>query len=405
MILFVTAWRNLWRNGRRTSITLAAVTFGTAIVILFDALMQGVVEGSLRNATNLVVGEAEVHAPGWLEDRSIYDSIGDPARIIAAARARGIAAAPRSFGYGLVAHGTKSAGALLEGVDPLLEREAFDLARHVAHGAFLPGTPTRGLVLGKKLARSLDVDVGSEVVVVVQASDGSLGNDLFTVTGVLQSVGDSMDRSAALVHRDDFESLFVSAGRIHEIAFNTRGGLPLEELERTLTAIAPGEEIRTWRELLPTLSDMMALVGSFLWIFDGIFFLAAGLGVLNTMLMATHERIREFGVLKALGASPWRIARDVTVEALVLALLATVAGSALGVAATSALGVHGIDTARFAGETTIAGVAFDPVWRPVLRPAAVATAIVWLWITTAAAALYPAALAGRLDPVEALHRA
>jgi ABC-type lipoprotein release transport system permease subunit len=402
--LLRTAWRNLWRDGRRTAITLAAITFSTAVLVITRALMHGLVQDAIRNATNVTVGEVQLHAPGYLRDQSFYRAIPDPAAVLAGARRRAVGAAARSYGYGLVAHGTKSAGALFWGVEPARERAAFDLPRHVAEGAgtFLGDAPARGVVLGRKLARSLDVGVGAELVVVVQAADGSLGAELYTVTGVLKTVGEAVDRSAAILHRADFEALFVSGGRVHEIAFNSRGALPLAELEAVVAALAPAQEVHTWRQLLPVLSDMLAMMDVWIWIFGAIFLLAAGLGVMNTMLMATHERIREFGILKALGASPWRIARDVAVEALVLALIATALGVALGAAGSLALERHGIDTTAFAGETSIGGVAFNPVWRAALEVSALPAPMIIMWVTCVLASLYPAILAARLEPVQAM---
>jgi ABC-type lipoprotein release transport system permease subunit len=397
------ARRNLWRNGGRTAITLGAITFSTGMLIFMQALIDGMVAGTVRNATNLSVGEAEIHAPGYLEERSFYDAIPEPGHILREAQARGVPGTARSFGYGLVAHGTKSAGALFWGVDPGREREVFDLARHVDRGSFLGDDAAGGVVLGKKLARTLGVGVGDELVVVVQAADGSLGNELYTVTGVLKSIGESIDRSAAFLHRNDFAELFVSGGRIHELAFNTRGALPLDRIESVLHTVAPSDDVRTWRQLLPALSDMVEMSGTSMWIFGSIFFIAAGLGVLNTMLMATYERIHEFGVLKALGTSPWRIAGDVAAEAWVLGLFGSAAGLVLGVAVSQWVKVHGIDTASFAGETSFGGVAFDPVWRALLTPRAIVIPVLAMWLTSVVAALYPATIAARLRPVEALN--
>jgi len=397
------ARRNLWRNGRRTAITLGAITLSTGMLIFMQALIDGMVAGTVRNATNLSVGEAEIHAPDYIEKRSFSDSVPEPERILREAEARGVPGTARSFGYGLVAHGTKSAGALFWGIDPSREREVFDLASHVDRGTFLAGDATRGVVLGKKLARTLGVGAGDELVVVVQAADGSLGNELYTVTGVLKSIGESIDRSAAILHRDDFAELFVSGGRVHELAFNTRGALPLDRIASVLHAVAPSQDVRTWRQLLPALSDMLEMSGTTLWIFGSIFFIAAGLGVLNTMLMATYERIHEFGVLKAIGASPWRIACDVAAEAGVLGLFGSVAGLALGVGLSQWVKVHGIDTTSFAGETSFGGVAFDPVWRALLTPRAITIPVLAMWLTSVVAALYPATIAARLRPVEAMN--
>ncbi len=397
-------WRNLWRNTRRTCITLAAVCLSTAILMASYGLMDGLMQHAVSNATNLVVGEVQVHAQGYLADHSIYKALNEPDLILRAAKQKNVAAAPRRYGYGLVAVGTKSAGARFWGVEPASERTTFDLAQHLQEGRFLSETTQRGVVLGQKLARSLQAQIGSEIVVVVQAADGSLGNDLYTVTGILKAAGDSIDRNAALIHAADFVELFVSGERIHEVALNSRGMVSPEGLTALLSIAAPEEEIKSWRQLMPEVSDMINLFDAFIWIFGLIFLLAAGMGVMNTMLMATYERIREFGILKALGATPWGIIRDVAAEALVLAVLGTALGTILGLAGSYYLQEVGLDLSIFAGTYSVGGVAFDPIWRATISPKMVFIPVVLMLIIGLVASLYPAALAARLDPVKAIHR-
>jgi len=401
--IFRMAWRNVWRNKRRTAVTVAAVGLNVAILIASTGLMEGMMENFVSNATNLVAGEVQIHMPKFLVDRSMYKSLKSPETILGRLREHGIPASARSYGFGLVAHETKSAGALFWGVNPVVEQNVFDLARHLVRGAFLAPRAEKGVVLGKKLARSLNVSVGDELVVVVQAADGSLGNDLYRVTGILKSAGNIIDRDAALLHRQDFQTLFVSGGRIHEIALNTRGAIPLETLRSLAFRSAPGAEVKTWRQLMPSLSDMVGLFDTSMWLFWMIFFLAAALGVMNTMLMATFERIREFGVLKALGTGPWRILRDVAAEAFVLALASTLAGMALGLPIAFYLQEVGLDLSMFStGDVTIAGVAFDPTWKAVVSAKSVYMPVVVMWIVCLIASLYPAAIAARLDPVKAI---
>ena len=401
-VLFL-AWRNLWRNSRRTTVTMAAVSLNVAVLIASSGLMEGMKENFLSNATNLITGEVQIHVAKFLVDRSMYKSLASPGDILARLEGNGLPAAARSYGFGLIAHGTKSAGALFRGVDPGMERNVFDLANHVFRGRFLSRNPEGGVVLGKKLARSLNVEVGDELVVVVQAADGSLGNELYHVHGILASAGDGIDRDTAILHRADFETLFVSNGRIHEIALNSRGAVPLETLSLIASRAAPGAEVKTWRQLMPTLSDMVNLFDTAMWLFWMIFFLAAALGVMNTMLMATFERIREFGILKALGATPLRILGDVATEAFVLAFASTVIGIAVGVPVVYYLQEVGLDLRMCAtGDVTIAGVAFDPVWRASISPESVYMPVVVMWVVCLIASLYPAAVAARLDPVKAM---
>lgn len=399
------AWRNLWRNGRRTTLTLGAVALGAAVLVLVRGLVDGLVAGAIRNATDVLVGEVQVHAAGWLGDRALHTALRDPASLLAAADGAGVAAAARSYGHGLVAHDTRSAGALFWGVEPGRERAVSALPGHVAAGAFLGPVARGDAVVGSALARTLGVGPGDELVVVVQAADGSLGNELLRVGGVLGRVGEGVDRSAVLLHRDDFDRLFVADGRVHEVVLNGRERLPLADLAALARAAAPGADVRTWRELVPMLADMLAMMDTTLLVISGVFGLAAGLGVLNTMLMATWDRMPELGVLKAIGTAPWRLARDVTLEALLLGLGGGAAGVVLGMAVAQLLAVHGIDTRSLAGgDALIAGIPFDPVWRARPSVAAGLEALVAMSAASTAAAVWPAVQAARLRPVEAMTR-
>lgn len=402
---FLVPWRNLWRNRRRTAITVAGVSFNTMVLIATVCLMDGMLDQTVRNATRLMTGEAQLHGPDYLTDRSLYKTLDNADAILKALRDRSIGAAARVYGFGLVSQGTKSAGALFWGIEPPAEKANFDLATHMEEGEFLGPAPRKGLVLGKKLARALNAKIGSEIVVLVQSADGSMGNELFTVHGVFRAVGDGVDRNAALMHADDFRALFGMPTGIHEIAVNTGDRMPLATLTEVLTHLAPDADVKTWHQLLPVLSDMIQLSDANMILFSAIFLLAAGLGVMNTMLMATYERARELGLLKALGASPWRIVRDVALEAWLLAIVSSLAGALAGLAAGYALQEIGLDTSGLAGETTISGVVFDPVWRATVSVKAVLQPVFIMWGVCVLAALYPAAMSARMDPVKSMHQA
>lgn len=399
------AWRNLGRNPTRTGITMAAVSFSTAILILTFGLSQGMREEMARNATQLVTGEVQLHAPTYLSDRSLYKTLKDAEAVRQSGKGQGFQMAGRTYGNGLINLENKSAGALFWGVDPAGENAVFRLPGHLEAGTFLPEEPKNCLVLGKKLARTLKAQVGSPLVVVVQAADGSLGNELFTVSGILRSVSESADRSAAIVHLRDFRRLFALDEGLHELAVSTKGRLPAAELAATLARWAPSAEVKAWGELLPQLAFMMNAMAVAWTLIKTVFFLAAGVGVMNTMLMATYERRYEFGVLKALGTSPWRIVRDVAVEAGLLGGMASAAGCLLGVAVVMIFQHFGVDSSSLVGEYTLAGVAFDPVIRPALSAEVVVAPVVILWLVCVGAALYPASMAARLDPVKILHHA
>ena len=397
------SWRNLWRNSTRTNVTITAVALCIAILIIFQSLIIGLIGKAVYNTTNLVVGEVQIHAAGYLDDRSIYKSLKNVEEIRAVAKENNIGIVERSYGFGLISSGTKSAGTQFWGIDPESELKYFDFANHIDEGNFLTKTSLKKVVLGNKLARSLAAELGTELVIFVQGADGSLGNELFYVTGILGNVADNIDRGAAIILRDDFDILFSTNNLIHEIALNSKGKLEAEEIQKLMSAKAAGVAVETWKELMPTIAIMTEKMSVFmLTMFSLIFTIAASLGVMNTLVMSTYDRMKEFGIIRAIGATPWLIIRQVSLEAILLTFLASIIGTVIGLSIAMYLQVYGIDISG-KGNLAIGGIVFDPIWRASVSLKSVFLPVVLMMLTSIVASIYPASIAARIKPVEAIH--
>jgi len=403
MKLVKMSWRNLWRNSTRTNVTITAVALCIAILIIFQSLIIGLIGKAVYNTTNLVVGEVQIHAAGYLDDRSIYKSLKNVEEIRAVAKENNIGMVERSYGFGLISSGTKSAGTQFWGIDPESELKYFDFANHIDEGNFLTKTSLKKVVLGNKLARSLAAELGTELVIFVQGADGSLGNELFYVTGILGNVADNIDRGAAIILRDDFDILFSTNNLIHEIALNSKGKLEAEEIQKLMSAKAAGVAVETWKELMPTIAIMTEKMSVFmLTMFSLIFTIAASLGVMNTLIMSTYDRMKEFGIIRAIGATPWLIIRQVSLEAILLTILASIIGTVIGLSIAIYLQVYGIDISG-KGNLAIGGIVFDPIWRASVSLKSVFLPVVLMMLTSIVASIYPASIAARIKPVEAIH--
>jgi ABC-type lipoprotein release transport system permease subunit len=403
MKLVKISWRNLWRNSTRTNITITAVALCIAILIIFQSLIIGLIGKAVYNTTNLVVGEVQIHVAGYLDDRSIYKSLKNVEEIRAVAKENNIGMVERSYGFGLISSGTKSAGTQFWGIDPESELKYFDFANHIDEGNFLTKTSLKKVVLGNKLARSLAAELGTELVIFVQGADGSLGNELFYVTGILGNVADNIDRGAAIILRDDFDILFSTNNLIHEIALNSKGKLEAEEIQKLMSAKAAGVAVETWKELMPTIAIMTEKMSVFmLTMFSLIFTIAASLGVMNTLVMSTYDRMKEFGIIRAIGATPWLIIRQVSLEAILLTFLASIIGTVIGLSIAIYLQVYGIDISG-RGNLAIGGIVFDPIWRASVSLKSVFLPVVLMTLTSIVASIYPASIAARIKPVEAIH--
>ena len=403
MKLVKMSWRNLWRNSTRTNVTITAVALCIAILIIFQSLIIGLIGKAVYNTTNLVVGEVQIHAVGYLDDRSIYKSLKNVEEIRAVAKENNIGMVERSYGFGLISSGTKSAGTQFWGIDPESELKYFDFANHIDEGNFLTKTSLKKVVLGNKLARSLAAELGTELVIFVQGADGSLGNELFYVTGILGNVADNIDRGAAIILRDDFDILFSTNNLIHEIALNSKGKLEAEEIQKLMSAKAAGVAVETWKELMPTIAIMTEKMSVFmLTMFSLIFTIAASLGVMNTLVMSTYDRMKEFGIIRAIGATPWLIIRQVSLEAILLTILASIIGTVIGLSIAIYLQVYGIDISG-KGNLAIGGIVFDPIWRANVSLKSVFLPVVLMMLTSIVASIYPASIAARIKPVEAIN--
>ena len=397
------SWRNLWRNRTRTNVTITAVALCIAILIIFQSMIVGLIEKAVFNTTNLVIGEVQIHANGYLNDKSLYKDLKNTEKIKSIAKKNNIGLVERSYGFGLISSGTKSAGAQFWGVNPESELMHFDFAKHINQGTFLNSSSSNKIVLGNKLALSLAAEVGTELVVFVQGADGSLGNDLFYVSGILKNVADNIDRSAAIILENDFNILFSSNNMIHEIALNSKGNFEAEEIQNLMSAEIKDVEIDTWKQLMPTIALMTEKMSVFMrTLFSLIFTIAAGLGVMNTMIMSTYDRMKEFGIIRAIGATPWRIIKQVSLESFILTFVASIIGTVVGLSAALYFQKYGFDVSG-QGNISFGGVVMDPIWKASVSLGIILLPIGLMMLTSILSSLYPASIAARIKPVEAIH--
>jgi ABC-type lipoprotein release transport system permease subunit len=407
MTLIKMAWRNLWRNPRRTLITLFSMTFGLTMMIVGYALMDGMLNQMVHYATVLGTGHVQVHHPDYLEDHSLYDSMSNPETILKDVSGTGLgSASPRVLATALVSSGQQSAGGQLWGVDPDLEISVTELYKHLETGTWLAPGAREQVVLGRNLARTLSVGPGDEIVVLTQAADGSLGNALYTVSGTLKSIGEGLDRGGVIMHIQDLSELLVMDGEIHEIAIRLNEPNELESASLTLSKALDQEayKVEDWKQLFPELAEYLRLSSSSMVIILFVIFAVASLGIVNTQLMSLFERTREVGIMRALGLGPLSVIWLVLFETVFLALMAAVAGGVAGILWSLRLENIGWDISWMGGSFDFIGVAFDPHMYATLTPAAVIDSIAVMFIVVLVASLYPLFRAARISPVDAIGR-
>lgn len=409
------AWRNLWRNPRRTLIAMAAIGFGYAMLLFVACLMAGLRQQMIETGTSLVLSDIQVHAPSYYPNRSIYQTLGgrqgtDVGALLAdiAADPRIYAASPRVYGYGLVSATHQSAGAEILGVVPSQEQKVTVLQTRMVKGSYLTEGMPKGIVMGDKFATTIGVGVGSEIILLTQAADGSMGNDLYTVVGLFHTGIDAIDRGLVLMSLASLQELLrLPPVRIHEV------GIKLHAItEATATAAALGGQlsknlpvrVRAWPELVPELADYVQFNRGVTFILFFIFFLLAVIGIVNTMLMAVIERTRELGMLMAVGMRPVQVVGLILAEAAGLATASLVLGAVVGAPLLWYLQVHGLNLGGAGDDVSLAGVVVGQHWYGQQDFSTYSQAALGLAITALVSALYPALRAARFRPTEALRK-
>ncbi len=397
------ALRNLGRNRTRTAITLFSMAFAGFTMILYMALAEGFLQALENNTIGKDLGEIQMHAKGYRSDPDLYNRIEDPSSVVEKAEKNGFYCAPRLYGFGLAAFGNTSSGVWLRGVDVEREPKVTTISNSVMEGSWLDRSDPKGVVVGKKLAQALSVRPGDEVVVISQAADGSMANDVYKVRGVLKTVGVAIDQSGFLMVDSEFRRLLVLPTGAHEIAMVRKDkGISLESAAAWVSKMFPDLEVRSWKQLQPILARIMDMMNYSVTFMIMIAYSAVGMIILNAMLMNVFERIREFGVMKALGVSPWGIFSLITAEAVLSAVFAGAVAVGLGVPITLHFQEKGLDMTKFSGSLNISGMAMEPVIYFRLTPLSVGLPLAFMFVLVVVATLYPSIKAAVIRPVDAL---
>ena len=398
------AWRNVWRNRRRTLVTVAATTLAFTVMVLYSSLVQGYMRTMESNLLDLELGDVQVHSPDYRDDPSLYSSVDEASELLRLFDERGFPASARLLGFGLGAAEEASSGVQLRGIDVVRDARVSRISERVREGQWLDPEEPYDVVVGAQLARTLGVEPGDELILLGQASDGSMANDLFEIRGVLWPVAEGVDRAGVFMTEETFRSFFVVPTGAHEIIVRRPAGMELNALADAVHEIAPNQRVQTWRELVPTLATMLDSVQGMMVIVFLIIYVAIGILILNAMLMAVFERIREFGVLKAIGYAPTQVLLIIFCEVGILTGLAVAIGLILVVPGLWYLVNVGIDMGSLGGMAMM-GMVLDPVWRGIVEPSVIITPLFTLLFIVGLAAIYPAAKAAWISPIRAIqHR-
>lgn len=403
MNVLTLATRNVYRNGHRSLVTSLAMAFACAMMIVFAALMDGFVAGSERNIVAMNTGDIQIHQPGYRDDPDIYNSIPDSNNLARQIRQSGFNVSERQFAFGLMASDHSSSGVQLRGIDLKFEHSVTQIHQHLMQGKWLQQTDPNGVIIGKKLARLLDVELGDELVFVGQTADGYMANDTFHVRGILKSVSAGIDNAGVIMSNHMLRELIALPANAHELIVMRSNGNDLLQSTQTIQTLAGELEVLNWPQLLPVIHRFLETAHIQTLIMMVFTYIAVASVVLNAMLMSVFERIHEFGIMKAMGVRPWQLVRLIYAEMMIQTALASLLGLLAGGTLSWYLQYKGIDMSALANDISFAGIALDPVWYALLTPNSLIMPVLFLFVIAAVAVIYPAAKVAVIQPVDAIH--
>jgi len=423
-VLIYIAWRNIWRNPVRSLLTISALAGGLVMVILYAALLEGMTRQMVQYATEVTTGHIQVHRQAFIDDRDMYATIPWEWMESLESEFPELRFAPRLYAAALASSDKTSAGALLRAVDPQREAEVTVMLDHVRRGSPDLGVAdvtdfglTRyNVVVGAQMAKNMQLEPGSELVLVTQAADGSIGNALYRISAILKPLEPGFDRMGVLMSIEAYRQLMYLESGFHELAVKLSDTTQLTavqpslqqaigklEQQQPLDELGGAPVVRNWRELTPAVADMLELSKSMLLIIGFIVVGLASLGMLNTMLMAVHERTHEFGILLAIGMKRRWLLLMVVLESFFLALVSAVSGSVIGSLLALYFEDHGIDFSESMPDGyDWAGIVFEPIMKGYLLPGDVLKASLLMILVTMFAALLPSWRTVRLKPAEVM---
>ncbi len=401
-ISFVLAWRNLWRNHRRTIIMLAAISVGAWAMIFMTALMRGMVNDMIRDGIRSLPGHVQIHNPLYRDDPSVGNLVSmTDTELNEKFSSAGLGRfATRVRVPAIISSERESRGVVLLGVDPEQEKSVDAIGSTVAEGRGLDAADDSGVVLGLKLAEKLETEVGKRVVLMSQDPDNEVADRGFRVVGLFEANLAAQEEAFVFAGRSTVQKMLGIGGGVNEVALTGDDYRDVESLLSDVRQLlTTDDEILPWYELDAYLGSMLAVMDGFVLVWIIVIFLALSFGLVNTLVMAVFERVREIGLMLALGMRPSSILLQIIIESTLLLLIGLAIGNALAVASILPLR-DGIDISVVAEGMEMFGA--SSVLYPELQMNDVVLANVVVLVLGFFASLSPAWRASRYQPVEAI---
>jgi len=421
------AWKNVWRSKVRSLVVMTAVTLGLFAGIFSSALMNGMMEQRIKAAISNEISSIQLHEPKYLENKEIQFYINNADSVVANIEKNPEvkAVSKRIKLAGMAKTARTGTGIIIYGIDPEKEKnvtainskicDSTSLAEKrlitdpsVIHnylkdscGTYFENVRSNPIVIGEKLAKKLKVRIRSKIVISLQRVDGTPTEGAFRVIGIYKTNNTMFDEINIFVRSKDLEDLTgLDSTKAHEIAILLNDNEKCKEVEKTLQSEYPLLNVMTWQEIQPDLGMMTEYMNVMLYVFIIIILLALGFGIVNTMLMVVLERIKELGMLMAVGMNRSRVFKMIMLETIFLSICGAILGMIISSIVIDYVADKGIDLTKWAGG--LEAIGYEAVLYPSINLTFYFGVAILVVLTGILASIYPAIKALRLNPAEAV---
>lgn len=398
------AWRNIWRNRRRTYITAASILFAVLLASLMESLQKGAWNNMIGNVVNFYVGYAQVHQQGYWEDQALDKAIpfSETLQNIPNDVKEVKNVIPRIESFALASTGNTTTGVLVVGIEPEVENRMTQLETRLTQGNYL-NIKDQAALIAEGVAENLNLKAGDTLVLVSQGYHGVNAAGKYPVKGIIHFGSPELNKQMVYLPLKEAQWFFGAEGLITSLALHIENPGDVTKAVKAVKSKLNADEyeVMDWQELLPDLVQAKALDSAGNYIVYFILYLIIAFGIFGTILMMTKERSYEFGVLVAIGMRRLRLSATVWLEVIMLGLLGAVAGIICSIPVVLYFHVNPI---HFSGEYAAAmeRYGFEPIFPATFNPQIFVVQAIIVLILTAVLALYPLFKISRLEPVEAM---
>lgn len=397
------AWKNIWRNRVRSGVIIAAITIGMFAGVFTSTFYKGWINQRLEAGVETEVSHIQIHHPDFSENFELKGFIPESEKIEEELAQTDFVdgLSPRMVVQAMIASSETGTGVKILGVDPEKEKLVTNLYTKVPDGKYFDGVKRNPILIGKKLAGKLKVKLHSKLVITLQDSQGHLTSEAFRVCGIY-NVGNGMfeEMNVFVLKTDLARFVQLDESTSHEIVVHLKDHGQLRENTETLSGKYKESLVQSWKQLTPELGILNEYGNIYIYFFIAIILLSLGFGIVNTMLMAVMERVKEIGMLMAIGMSKFRVFRMLMLETVLLTLTGGFFGILLGLAVTLATMRSGIDLSFYA--EGLEDMGYSSLVFPVVEFEMVSVIVILVLVTGLIASIYPARKALKYKPAEAI---